>query len=401
MQALINSLAQKDIEIEPSLKYMEAKDAYLDALISCAPLCIGYMDCFLKCQNLSDHAFKWFRLVHKKYKNTNLEAAPLGEDLSSLFPTSEALAEGLQRAKEGTVWKTAKPLVFTFEFGDSLWLDWEVFPWRDLNGNIEKIVFLFEDVSHQHELNAIKDKLININTMLENYSMVFAHDVIQPLRQVSNFVQLIEDDCKRNPEIFSPTSKLAFDGIQSSLEHIKSLCEGIITYSKQGELTVFPEPVRVSNLIREIMKSILGFKKNTLVSEIDENVIVYANPVCLRQLFQNLVTNAIKHSSSEKNVTLSGEFIRKKFYKFHIHNYGYCPSNIRKNKKLLEAFQSSHHDGSGLGLMICKKIIDAYGGKLTVRSTRSHGTTVSFTLPLYNFDQEIKESKLPPKSNKI
>ncbi len=100
------------------------------------------------------------------------------------------------------------------------------------------------------------------------------------------------------------------------------------------------------------------------------------------QLFQNLFANAIKYSPGENYIiTLSGAKEDENFYRFHLHNHGYCPSYIRKRNVFLP-FQSSTEDGAGLGLMICKKIISAYKGKITLHSGKRKGTVVSFTLPV-------------------
>jgi two-component system, sporulation sensor kinase D len=82
-------------------------------------------------------------------------------------------------------------------------------------------------------------------------------------------------------------------------------------------------------------------------------------------------------------VTLSGYKHNNKFYHFSLHNQGCCPAYVIK-RVLNTRSNHSAVNGSGIGLLICKKIVEAYKGKIKITSSSEEGTTIDFTLPIYH-----------------
>ncbi len=170
------------------------------------------------------------------------------------------------------------------------------------------------------------------------------------------------------------------------MSQIKNLSEGIVLYCKAGDLTVKSEPVSFLSALKKVVGTTLPKVGFELSINLTEDIILYMNPVCLEQLLQNLLANAIKHSSGkEPLIQISGERISKRLFRFCIQNEGIWKStNI---KKIFNATHSSSSEGAGIGLMICKKIVTAYKGKIYAQSSQEEGTRIFFSLPLYALKQ--------------
>lgn len=379
IQPLIASLARKDITLNPGLSFQEVSQAYLETFINLAPVCMGCLDKKLTIQQLSPQALGWIRKHHKSYRTSDIKSL-VGKPLQPFFDNAKELNKGLRIALTGKAWRDSL-LRHEIQPGHNRWARWEAFPWLDADGHhVSQIVVFWEDITDRQDVLMANKKLQQSNELLENYSAVFSHDMIQPLRQIANFYQLIKADyakhCSANEFMGA-----VFQGLEKSLNHIQGLCEGIILYSKKGELTVSPQKVSLFQLLDDITKSSLSQLRESLKINIPQDVYLYANPTCMTQLFQNLLANAIKYSTpTNLTITLSGTQVSPHTFQFYLHNRGCCVGPVR-HKNAFNPFQSSFQDGAGLGLMICKKIVQAYGGKIALRSSKSKGTVVSFTLP--------------------
>ncbi|AIK97305.1 PAS domain-containing sensor histidine kinase [Candidatus Odyssella acanthamoebae] len=263
------------------------------------------------------------------------------------------------------------------------WVTWESFPWFGADEEVMGIFFFCKDITKEKELQLDLSKLYSRTELLSRFSLIFSHDLIQPLRQISTYVSLLElelEDTLSN----KPGVKDTLDALNRCISKAKEICKGIVLYCKNGDLTVNREPVTLS----EVMDMTLEFcaERPDIIIEnfTPEDLILDVNKACLLQLFQNLLDNAIKHSTSTPiEITFSGKYLDSDYYEFSLHNNGWC-GNTLKQKNVFNAFYSNYADGAGLGLMICKKIVDAYGGKINFISTPEDGTRIDFSLPLFN-----------------
>ncbi len=271
--------------------------------------------------------------------------------------------------------------------GQKLWITWESFPWFKANGDIAGIIFFCQDITKQKELYFDVCKLYSRAELLEKFSLIFSHDLIQPLRQISTYVSFLEteleDTMKNNPKISQNINSL-----NRCITKTKEICEGIVVYCKNGDLTINREPVN----LEETMIMIIEWcreRPDIIINDFtSKNLILDVNKACVLQLFQNLLDNAIKHSINMPiEITISGQFIENNYYEFSLHNNGWCGDTLQQ-KNVFNAFYSNYADGAGLGLMICKKIIDAYGGNISFVSHPEEGTKITFSLPLYTEEDE-------------
>jgi len=382
MQPLIATLSTKECSENPQLDYCTVSRAYLKSLIDNVPIAVFCLDRKFHITNLSTAALSWLKSHYYKGKRAFSSEDILGKKFDDVFsPCPKPLGTAIKNALKGKVWFTKSLKHETDNMYFRHWFQWEVFPWLNQNKEVTDIIIFLEDKTSHQELLLSNKKLQQSNELLESFNLIFSHDLIQPLRQISNFLDIIKEHYEGADSDNSPMNQV-FGALQKSFDHIRNLSEGIVLYCKKGDLTVESEQISLKCLIQEIYESILKSEKCQFNFQFSEDVYLYANRTCMLQLFQNLFANAIKHSAGENCIiTLSGSREDENFYRFHLHNHGYCPSYIRK-KNVFLPFQSSTSDGAGLGLMICKKIISAYKGKITLRSGKRKGTVVSFTLPI-------------------
>jgi len=298
------------------------------------------------------------------------------------------LQSALQNALKGKSW-FSKPI--QHKKGRKIsWLQWEVFPYAEKAKDIIGVIVSIRDVTHHQQLLLTHKKLQDANELLEGFNLIMAHDLMQPLRQISNFVDILEENKSELPvDVLSILRK--------SIDHIQKLSEAVTLYCKQGNLAARSEKISIKNLVNEICADSLATENFLFDYNINDDVFVHANRTCMVQLFQNLLVNAIKHSTCEKTmITLSGTRKDKNFYMFFLHNNGASSGHLMK-KNIFHPFHSFAIEGAGLGLMICRKIVEAYKGKIFFCAQKNKGVTVCFTLPISNSTEQrkISEKKFP------
>lgn len=367
---------------------------HLSSLVNHVPLAMLCLDTNFNITNCSPAALLWLKRYCCKKKKNFSSAEVLEKKISDIFsPCPKSLKAALKYALKGKAWHS-QPIKHEIKKGSGCcWLKWEIFPLLDKDSEVVDLIVCFEDVTTYQELLCSHKKLQQNNEILESFNIVLSHDLMQPLRQIYNFFEILQEKYRR-VAANEDSIEYIFSALQKSFGYIKNLSEGMILYCREGDLTVEPEKISLKNLLDEVHENILKTKKYQLNLQFSDDIFLHANRTCMLQLFQNLLANAVKHSPDDNCiVTLFVVKEDNNFYKFSLHNSGYCPSHIRKNNLFLP-FHSSVSEGAGLGLMICKKIVSAYKGKISLSSNKKRGTVVTFTLPIYEIKKCSQENSL-------
>jgi signal transduction histidine kinase len=228
--------------------------------------------------------------------------------------------------------------------------------------------------------------LQNSNQSLREFAHIVSHDLKEPLRTISGFVTLIKREL----------GKLGVDDedIDDYMRHVnrgtrqmENLISDILDYSKLNIEKSPKEPVAMEDVMAEV-KSLLG--KLIYESEASIHVInmesVIGDKRLLIQLFQNLVSNAIKYAHEERTPVITiGCSVQDGRVCYYVRDNG-MGINEKYFDTIFHAFKRlhsrAHYEGTGIGLAICKKIVDVHRGRIWVDSTEGEGTTFFFTLPL-------------------
>jgi PAS domain S-box-containing protein len=227
--------------------------------------------------------------------------------------------------------------------------------------------------------------LARSNHELEQYAYVASHDLQEPLRMVATYVRLIEERCKGQLDPETETFiRYAVDGAK----RMQELVRGLLAYARVGQ-----ESTRTQVSCDDVMAVVLANLHGKIVeTEADVTFgnlpVVVADRAQLVQLFQNLIENALKfRSSAAPRIRVDAHLVGADWeISVQDNGIGIDPAYA---DRIFRVFQRLHtrqeYPGNGIGLALCKKIVDGHGGRLWLEADPSQpqrpGATFRFTLP--------------------
>ena len=278
----------------------------------------------------------------------------------------------------------------------SIILDVEVTPIKDIGENITSYIFLGHDISeiiglneqltllYEGEKTLRKELEKEIEKRIE-FSRVLVHELKTPLTSVVGMAELLLES---NPQ---PPYDRAINSInRSTLElnnRISELLE--LTRAEVGALSIEPDKIDPHALVSEVIKDMeTNITGNELVlrTEIDPELpYIRADEKRLRQVIQNLITNAVKASNHGGEILVSAT-LQNDYIKITVRDNGQGISEEDQSHIFEPYFRAKgiaeQYEGLGLGLTLSKKIIELHDGKIWVESELGKGSTFSFTIPV-------------------
>jgi light-regulated signal transduction histidine kinase (bacteriophytochrome) len=243
----------------------------------------------------------------------------------------------------------------------------------------------------ENEVVQKTEELKRSNAELEQFAYVASHDLQEPLRMITSYVQLLEKRYKSRLEGDAiEFINFAVDGANRMQVLIRSLLE----YSRINRAKPF-EYVDLDETLQDVMRDLdLAIKDNNAKIEFGKMPVVFGDDVLLGQLFFNLLNNAIKFKG-DKPVHIKIDYTEKDDeFQFAIRDNGI---GIAKEyqEKIFVIFQRLHtkdkYPGTGIGLAICKKIVEKHKGKIWVESEPGQGSAFYFTLKKMRFSTSADE----------
>ena len=232
----------------------------------------------------------------------------------------------------------------------------------------------------EESFKVFSQELNRSNKELEEYAYVASHDLKEPLHVVSSFVYLLE---KRFQSKLDDRERQYLHFIKEGVGQAQRLIKDLLEYSRIGKQKQF-QKVDTSSVLSEVfinLKTIID--ESGAIIECDKMPKITANYLEMVQLFQNLIVNAIKYRSQNPlkihiNARSEGEM-----WIFSIKDNG-IGIDPQYKERIFDMFQRLHakteYSGTGIGLAICKKIVENHGGKIWVDSTVGEGTTFNFSI---------------------
>ena len=230
---------------------------------------------------------------------------------------------------------------------------------------------------------------------LEEFSYVISHDLQEPLRMITSFSQIIQNRyiLKLNNEQANIDFAFVIDGAKRMSNLIKDMLE----YSRWTAKSLPMERVDTREVLAETLQN-LTFSLSNSQAEIltDDLPIIYTNKLMLGQVFQNLIGNAVRYRHPDRLPLISIKVERRLFdIQFAIKDNGLGFEEKYKDR-IFGIFQRLYPDkgsGTGMGLAICKRIIEKQGGTIWAESIIGEGSTFFFTLPYRDIDTLENEFK--------
>ncbi len=219
------------------------------------------------------------------------------------------------------------------------------------------------------------------NKELEQFAYVASHDLQEPLRTISGFVELFQKRYRGN---LDENADKYLDYIVSSSSRMKILITDLLEYSRIGRNREI-ESVDCNKALMEVLLDLDATIKETRADIRSEHLpVVMGYSMEVKQLFQNLITNAIKFRKKDVDPSIRISVTREKdCFHFAIADNGIGIAK-EHHERIFIIFQRLHnrteYEGSGIGLSHCKKIIDLHKGRVWLESEPGEGTTFNFTL---------------------
>lgn len=223
-------------------------------------------------------------------------------------------------------------------------------------------------------------ELTRSNSELEAFTYTVSHDLRAPLRAIDGFSNILKEDFA---ETLPEDARGLLDRISNNARQMGGLIDGLLDFSRLLRTDVARVKVDQQQLLEQILEQLDAKRKN--VVELCELPPVYADPVLLKQVWMNLIDNALKFSSKteQPKVRISCEK-QGRFYRFSVHDNG-AGFDMKYSDKLFNVFERLHHkkdfDGTGVGLAIVKRIIGRHGGEISAKAEPGKGACFAFTLP--------------------
>ena len=232
------------------------------------------------------------------------------------------------------------------------------------------------------QLSQRTNALSRSNEELKQFAYALSHDLQGPLRNVGTLTALL---VRRNNEILDKDSKEYAELIVAGIQRMESMIKGLLDYTTA---TVYIQDRAVSNSNR-VFEQVLHNLRYLIETEgavitFDELPVVQANDDRLAQVFSNLITNAIKYRGNRKPTIHVTARDNGTEWIFKVKDNG-IGIDMNYADEIFILFKRLHspeeYDGSGIGLAVCKTVIERFGGQIWVESEPGKGSTFFFTIP--------------------
>ena len=231
------------------------------------------------------------------------------------------------------------------------------------------------------KLKSTLQDLMRSNKELEQFAYVSSHDLQEPLRKITNFSDILELKYK---DKLDENGKRYIDKITRSSRRMQKLIDDLLSLSRINTLEKEYKKVDLNEVLKIVQQNLKEiFWKNSAKIIAGELPVIFADEKQMIQLFQQLISNALKFRSEESPTIQITFKDLGEFWQFSIQDNG-IGFEMKYAERIFTVFQKLHsrneYSGTGIGLTICRKIVDSYGGKIGAESEPGKGTKVIFSL---------------------
>jgi signal transduction histidine kinase len=231
------------------------------------------------------------------------------------------------------------------------------------------------------------EKLEQSNQQLQEFAYVASHDLREPLRKISSFGRLLQDSLQ---DKLTDDDRENFEFMIDGAQRMQQMIEALLTYSRVTTHGADFRPVDLNLIVEQLRSLELAAKLEDVPGssiEVPEPLpIVYGDPVQMRQLMQNLIANGMKYQAkgSVPKITVRASKGEDNMYKVEVEDNGIGIKEEYYNT-VFTMFRRLHsrseYEGTGIGLAVCKRIVERHNGKISLTSIVGKGTTFWFTVP--------------------
>ncbi|WP_185154103.1 PAS domain S-box protein [Fulvivirga sp. M361] len=269
---------------------------------------------------------------------------------------------------------------------------------RDVAVSIKQLSLQHALTSKNRELKSKLRELKSTHEELQSFSYIVSHDLKAPLRAISSLADwLIKDYAEQ----LDDQGKKYLNLLMGRTHRMHNLIDGTLQYSRIGRKNVEKETIGVEEIIDNVLL-MLSPPSNIAVKIYQPLPYVVYNAVQLQQVFQNLISNAIKFMDKQEGQVEIGVSEKSGMYEFFVKDNG--PGMDEKHHdKIFKIFQTlspkDNNENTGIGLTIVKKIVELNEGEIWVESAVNKGASFYFSIPKNKAVAQIDEDKIKERTN--
>lgn len=268
---------------------------------------------------------------------------------------------------------------------------------RDEAGNPLRMIGTNWDVTQSKEmasqLEIRSQQLENTNRELESFTYSVSHDLRAPLRAINGYALALLDDCGNQ---IGEEGKRLLGIVMRNATRMGQLIDDLLAFSRLGRQPLSKAHVNMDDLVRQIVDELTSQSNGQQINvSIGELGSVHGDLSMLRQVWINLISNAIKYSSKKQQsiIHIGQSTTEKSPQTFYVRDNG-AGFNMTYSDKLFGVFQRLHKanefDGTGVGLALAKRVVSKHGGEIWAESVQEIGSVFYFTIP----NEEVSEPML-------
>lgn len=248
---------------------------------------------------------------------------------------------------------------------------------RELNATLEQRV-----AERTRELLQSNEALRQSNDDLNQFAYAASHDLQEPLRMVALYSQMLQ---RKYGDQLGPEADQFISYVVGGARRMEMLLKDLLAYSQTGSPNEGPaQPVDVGQAMQKVLPNLqASIEQNAAVVTWDALPMVHAHEVRVVQLMQNLIGNAIKYrSAAPPRVHISAEPDGGSWmFSVQDNGIGIDPEYAQQIFGIFKRLHGQNYPGTGIGLAICQRIVERYGGRIWVESEVGNGSRFRFTLP--------------------
>ena len=358
-----------------------------------------------------DGRFLLDNLAHRDFLGQPSDANIAGQSVFDFFPSK--MAERFT-AEDRYVIEAGESIINReerhFEDGVEFWIQTTKAPLRDRLGNIIGLVGISADITErkiaEEKLRRFASQLERSNAELLDFASIASHDLQEPLRKIQAFGGRLRKKCEA---AIGAVGRDYLERMENAAQRMQLLIQDLLMLAR---VTSHAGPFQACDL-GEIVRAVIldlevAVERTGATVEVGPLPEIQADSIQMRQLFQNLISNALKFHRPEipPQIVISSQMVNA--YDLFRSDSGsvtpLCEIRVRDNgigfdekfaDQIFVIFQRLHgraeYEGTGVGLALCRKITDRHGGTIVAEATDGQGATFIVTLPVQQLSDEVHE----------
>lgn len=313
----------------------------------------------------------------------------IGTDFSDYFTEPEKAQEGYHLAFEkGFV--SDYPLTIKDKNGILIDVLYNASVYKDDNGNVKGVFAAARDVTEQnYALEVIRERTAqyeSVNKELEAFTYSVSHDLRAPLRAINGYAKILHEDYTT---ILDEDGMNTLNAIMKNSKRMGELIDDLLAFSRLGRKIVTVSEINMSVLVKAVTEEAMVGNNGDVEFEIKELLPAKGQQALIKQVWVNLISNAIKYSKHKsKTIIEIGSYNKDNMIVYSVKDNG-AGFDMQYYDKLFGVFQRLHSqeefEGTGIGLAIVQKIIQRHNGTAWAESKINEGASFYFSLPIINF----------------